>query len=155
LLAIFLCILVIIHLSLLHEVGSSNPFGLKLSKDALNFYKSYGLKDKFIFFSVLAAFVIVVFFYPNLLGHPDNYIKADSTVTPTHIVPEWYFLPFYAILRSVDNKILGVLAMLFSILILLVLPLSKRFVKNSLFIGSFDIEKNIFFYMFSICIVTL
>jgi quinol-cytochrome oxidoreductase complex cytochrome b subunit len=66
---------------------------------------------------------VLVFYYPNLLSHPDNYVKANPYSTPKHIVPEWYFLPFYAILRSVPNKLLGILAMFGSILILFILPL--------------------------------
>jgi quinol-cytochrome oxidoreductase complex cytochrome b subunit len=70
---------------------------------------------------MLFVYLFITFFYPNILSHPDNYIKANPFVTPTHIVPEWYFLPFYAILRSIDDKALGVLAMIFSIVILIFL----------------------------------
>jgi ubiquinol-cytochrome c reductase cytochrome b subunit len=72
---------------------------------------------------MLAGFTLYVYFFPNNLGHPDNYIEANPMVTPTHIVPEWYFLPFYAILRSIPNKLLGVIAMFVSILILFLLAL--------------------------------
>jgi ubiquinol-cytochrome c reductase cytochrome b subunit len=73
--------------------------------------------------TILAGFTLYVYFFPNNLGHPDNYIEANPMVTPTHIVPEWYFLPFYAILRSIPNKLLGVIAMFVSILILFLLAL--------------------------------
>ena len=75
----------------------------------------------FLFFLVLS---IIVFYYPNLLGHSDNYIPANPMQTPASIVPEWYLLPFYAILRSIPNKLLGVIAMFGSLLILLILPLT-------------------------------
>ena len=77
----------------------------------------------FAFFLFVLVFSIFVFFYPNVLGHSDNYIPANPLVTPPHIVPEWYFLPFYAILRSIPNKLGGVVAMISAILILLFLPL--------------------------------
>jgi len=88
------------------------------------------------FFSIIGFLsILTVFYYPNALGHPDNYIRADSLVTPKHIVPEWYFLPFYAILRAIPNKLGGVLAMFFSILILFLLPFLGRFkTKSSKFI---------------------
>jgi ubiquinol-cytochrome c reductase cytochrome b subunit len=73
--------------------------------------------------TILAGFTVYIYFFPNNLGHPDNYIEANPMVTPTHIVPEWYFLPFYAILRSIPNKLLGVIAMFVSILILFLLAL--------------------------------
>jgi len=85
-------------------------------------YPYYIIKDLLGVLFFLAFFAFFVFFYPNILGHSDNYIPANPLVTPTHIVPEWYFLPFYAILRSIPNKLLGVLALLFSILVLLLLP---------------------------------
>ena len=73
-------------------------------------------------FGFFIYFFIFVFFYPNVLGHPDNYIPANPMVTPTHIVPEWYFLPFYAILRSIPEKLMGVVSLLNSILVLLIVP---------------------------------
>lgn len=85
-------------------------------------YPYYILKDLLGVILFFAFFAFFVFFSPNLLGHPDNYIPANPMVTPAHIVPEWYFLPFYAILRSIPNKLLGVLALLFSIFALIMLP---------------------------------
>jgi len=155
LLAILLCILVLIHLSLLHEVGSSNPIGIYLQKDNDPFNRLFGYKDFYSLMLAMLCFIYILFFQPDLLGHPDNYIKADPLSTPAHIVPEWYFLPFYAILRSIDSKFWGVIFMLLSILILLFLPLCNRTVKNSTFIGSTEYEKHIFFYLFSVSIITL
>lgn len=120
--------LVLIHLALLHESGSSDPVAADSNKYNLhpaliNFYPYFYVKDLFAFFLGLTFYLIIVFYMPNALGHPDNYINADSMVTPAHIVPEWYFLPFYAILRSIPNKLGGVVAMAFSILSLAFLPL--------------------------------
>lgn len=90
--------------------------------DSIPFTPYYLLKDLFGFALFFAFFAGFIFFAPNMLNHPDNYIPANSTVTPPHIVPEWYSLPFYAVLRSVPNKIGGVLLMLSSILVLFLLP---------------------------------
>jgi quinol-cytochrome oxidoreductase complex cytochrome b subunit len=88
----------------------------------------------FAFFIFIIFFSLFVFFSPNVLGHPDNYIVANSLVTPPHIVPEWYFLPFYAILRSIPNKLGGVVAMVSAILVLLLLPfLNTSTVRSSKF----------------------
>src|SRR5690606_35536005 len=91
--------------------------------DYVSFYPYFYVKDLFAFLGFATFFSFFVFFYPNLLGYSDNYIPANPLVTPAHIVPEWYFLPFYAILRSIPNKLGGVLAMMRAILILLLLPL--------------------------------
>jgi len=103
--------LVLIHLALLHKDGSNNPIGINSSLDNIPFYPYFYVKDLFAFFILLLFFSFFVFYYPNTLGHPDNYIPANPLVTPVHIVPEWYFLPFYAILRSIPDKLGGVLAM--------------------------------------------
>jgi len=115
---------VVLHLVALHQHGSNNPLGIdrKGPQDSIPFHPYYTVKDLvglFVFLLVYAAFV---FFAPNLLGDPANYIPANSLSTPEHIVPEWYFLPYYAILRSVPNKLFGVVLMFGSILILFVLP---------------------------------
>lgn len=115
--------LVIIHLALLHKDGSGNPIGVNTATDNISFYPYFYVKDLLGFFVLLLLFSFFVFFYPNVLGHPDNYIPANPLVTPAHIVPEWYFLPFYAILRSIPDKLGGVLAMGGAIAILLALPL--------------------------------
>jgi quinol-cytochrome oxidoreductase complex cytochrome b subunit len=114
--------LVIIHLSLLHQDGSNNPLGINTNVDFISFYPYFYVKDLFAFFILVLMFTFFVAFYPNLLGHSDNYIPANPLSTPAHIVPEWYFLPFYAILRSIPDKLGGVVAMVSAILILLLLP---------------------------------
>jgi quinol-cytochrome oxidoreductase complex cytochrome b subunit len=123
--------LVFVHIWALRTVGSSNPLGIdvKSPKDQIPFHPYYTVKDMFGLGVFLLVYAAVLFFAPNFLGHPDNYIPADPLKTPPHIVPEWYFLPFYAILRSIDfpiwfidAKLLGVLAMLGSIAVLFVLP---------------------------------
>ena len=115
--------LVIVHLSLLHTTGSNNPLGINKNIDTVSFYPYFYVKDLFSFLALVAFFSFFVFFYPNTLGHADNYIPANPLVTPAHIVPEWYFLPFYAILRSIPDKLGGVVAMVGAILILAVLPI--------------------------------
>ena len=115
--------LTIVHLSLLHNNGSNNPLGINSNLDTVPFYPYFYVKDLFAFLLFLALFSFFVFFYPNALGHADNYIPANPLVTPPHIVPEWYFLPFYAILRSIPDKLGGVVAMVSAILILLLLPI--------------------------------
>jgi quinol-cytochrome oxidoreductase complex cytochrome b subunit len=102
--------------------------------DHVSFYPYYFVKDLFAFFCFLFIFAIFVFYYPNLLGDPNNYIPADPIHTPRHIVPEWYFLPFYVILRSIPHKVGGILAMLFSLLILYIIPfLNTSLVKDTSF----------------------
>jgi quinol-cytochrome oxidoreductase complex cytochrome b subunit len=115
--------LVITHIAILHTDGSNNPLGINTNVEIIPFYPYFYVKDLFASFFLLVVLSFFLFMYPNLLGHPDNYIIANSLVTPPHIVPEWYFLPFYAILRSVPNKLGGVIAMFCSILILLSLPI--------------------------------
>lgn len=114
--------LVIVHLVLLHQDGSSNPLGIPGNKLMVSFYPYFYVKDLFGFLLLMFVFSYFVFFSPNTLGHPDNYIRANPMTTPAHIVPEWYFLPFYAILRSIPNKLGGVVAMFGSIVVLFVLP---------------------------------
>jgi len=114
--------LVFVHLSLLHTAGSNNPLGINKNIDTVSFYPYFYVKDLLAFFVLLTFFSFFVFFFPNYLGHADNYIPANPLVTPAHIVPEWYFLPFYAILRSIPDKLGGVVAMVAAILILLLLP---------------------------------
>ena len=115
--------LTLVHLSLLHTSGSNNPLGINTNVDTVSFYPYFYVKDLLAFFILIALFSFFVFFYPNVLGHSDNYIPANPLVTPPHIVPEWYFLPFYAILRSIPDKLGGVVAMVSAILILLILPI--------------------------------
>nr|YP_004327627.1 cytochrome b [Cobitis takatsuensis]BAJ11462.1 cytochrome b [Cobitis takatsuensis] len=113
----------ILHLLFLHETGSNNPVGLNSDADKLSFHPYYSYKDLLGFAVVLLALTSLSLFSPNLLGDPDNFIPANPLVTPPHIKPEWYFLFAYAILRSIPNKLGGVLALLFSILVLMVVPI--------------------------------
>ncbi len=129
--------LVIVHIWAFHHTGNNNPTGVEVrrtsmadaKKDTVPFWPYFVIKDLFALSFILLIFVAFVFFMPNYLGHPDNYIEANPLVTPAHIVPEWYFLPFYAILRSVtfdiwfiDSKLGGVLAMFGSIAVMAVVP---------------------------------
>jgi len=115
--------LVGIHLFLLHLTGSNNSFGISFSSDGGSSFSPYYLiKDLHGIFLFLMFFSVFLFFAPNYLGHPDNYIQANPLVTPPHIVPEWYFLPFYAILRSIPDKLSGVLALAAAIVSLFLLP---------------------------------
>lgn len=114
---------VILHLALLHKDGSNNPLGINTNVDTVSFYPYFYVKDLFSFLILVTLFSFFVFFYPNALGHSDNYIPANPLSTPAHIVPEWYFLPFYAILRSIPDKLGGVVAMISAILVLMLLPL--------------------------------
>jgi len=114
--------LVGLHLILLHDHGSNNPAGISSEFDKSPFSPYYIVKDMYGVVLFFIFFSLFVFFMPNLLGHSDNYIPANALVTPAHIVPEWYFLPFYAILRSIPDKLFGVLAMIFSIVTLALVP---------------------------------
>lgn len=128
--------IVIFHVIALHIVGSNNPSGIEPidTRDTVSFAPFTTSKDLFAMLIFLLAFVIITMYAPNYLGHPDNYIPADPLITPAHIVPEWYFLPFYAILRAIPDKLMGVIAMISSIAVLGLLPwldLSK--VRSSVF----------------------
>ncbi|MBU8536353.1 cytochrome b [Falsiroseomonas tokyonensis] len=115
---------VFLHVAALHITGSNNPLGIdpKGPQDTLPFHPYYTAKDSVGLIVYFIVFAFLVFFMPNYLGHPDNYIPANPLVTPAHIVPEWYFLPFYAILRAVPDKLGGVLLMFGSIAVLFILP---------------------------------
>lgn len=144
--------LVVFHLVCLHNWGSNNPLGLNSKIDTFSFTPFFFVKD----FSYLNVFLfgisIFIFFSPNYLGHPDNYILANPLVTPNHIVPEWYFLPFYAILRALPDKLLGTIFLALSILILLVLPFFLTFpIRSSYFKPVFEI----FFWGFVVIALTL
>ena len=120
--------MVVLHLWALHRFGSNNPLGIdaKGPQDKIPFHPYYTIKDMFGLGIFFIFFGWMVFFFPNYLGHPDNYIPANPLSTPAHIVPEWYFLPFYAILRSIPDKLLGVIAMFAAIGILFILPWLDR-----------------------------
>lgn len=112
----------IVHMLFLHDTSSSNPLGLSPHIDILPFHPYHTYKDLLGFILLLLVLVAIALFSPNLLGDPDNFTPANPLVTPTHIKPEWYFLFAYAILRSIPNKLGGVLALLASILVLLAVP---------------------------------
>ena len=112
----------VLHLIVIQHAGSNNPLGIHFLVDSIPFSPYYIIKDVLGVVAFGIFFAVFLFFMPNLLGHPDNYIPANPLVTPAHIVPEWYFLPFYAILRAVPDKLFGVLAMLFAIISLALLP---------------------------------
>ncbi|RPG99264.1 MAG: cytochrome b/b6 [Candidatus Pelagibacter sp. TMED118] len=129
--------LVILHIWALHVPGNNNPIGIDIKKpsnDTVPFHPYIVIKDLFALLLFLLVFAFFVFYSPNILGHSDNYIEANPLVTPAHIVPEWYLLPFYAILRSVPDKLLGVIAMFAAIFVLVILPwLDTSKVRSALF----------------------
>ena len=139
----------LIHLSLLHREGSNNPIGVNTNVDTIPFYPYFYVKDLLAFFILITFFSFFLFFYPNVLGHSDNYIPANPLVTPPHIVPEWYFLPFYAILRSIPDKLGGVAAMGGAIVILAFLPyINTSEVRSSKFRPIFGILYWFLFFNF-------
>ncbi len=119
---------VVLHIVALHRFGSNNPIGIdtKGKQDTISFHPYYTIKDIVGIALFLLLLAVAVFFFPNAMGHPDNYIPANPMQTPAHIVPEWYFLPFYAILRAVPDKLGGVLLMFGAIAILFILPWLDR-----------------------------
>nr|ACR83314.1 cytochrome b [Poecilia gillii]ACR83315.1 cytochrome b [Poecilia gillii]ACR83317.1 cytochrome b [Poecilia gillii] len=112
----------LVHLIFLHETGSNNPIGLNSDADKISFHPYFSYKDLLGFILLLTTLIALALFSPNLLGDPENFTPANPLVTPPHIKPEWYFLFAYAILRSIPNKLGGVLALLASILVLMVIP---------------------------------
>jgi ubiquinol-cytochrome c reductase cytochrome b subunit len=133
------------HLIALHQHGSNNPVGIEALIDKIPFHPYYSIKDLYGAILFLIFFSFFIFFYPNMLGHSDNYIPANPLVTPTHIVPEWYFLPFYAILRSIPDKLGGVIAMVLSIAVLAILPMVHT---SDIRSGSFRPLFKPFFWLF-------
>nr|ACF75219.1 cytochrome b [Thraupis abbas]UYG47302.1 cytochrome b [Thraupis abbas] len=115
--------LTLVHLTFLHETGSNNPMGIPSDCDKIPFHPYYTIKDILGFVLMLTLLVSLALFSPNLLGDPENFTPANPLVTPPHIKPEWYFLFAYAILRSIPNKLGGVLALAASILVLFLMPL--------------------------------
>jgi quinol-cytochrome oxidoreductase complex cytochrome b subunit len=147
LLPFFIVGLAILHIALLHKDGSNNPLGIDSSTDKIPFYPYFYIKDLFTSLLFISFFSLFLFYYPNLLGHPDNYIPANPMVTPAHIVPEWYFLPFYAILRSIPDKLGGVLAMFGSIIVLFLIPfINQSEVRSSTFR---PIYRKFFWFLFA------
>jgi quinol-cytochrome oxidoreductase complex cytochrome b subunit len=144
--------LVLIHLYLLHNSGSGNPIGDCIKVDQVPFLSFFYIKDIYSLLIFLFFFSAILFYYPNMLGHPDNYIEANSLITPLSIVPEWYFLPFYAILRSIPSKLGGVCAMLSSILVWSFLPyLASSSIRSSFFRPLFQV----FFWLLISAIILL
>jgi quinol-cytochrome oxidoreductase complex cytochrome b subunit len=115
--------LALLHLALLHQVGSNNAIGTEAVCNKISFAPYFVIKDFFSLIILLIFIGYLVCFEPNILGHPDNYLKANAIVTPAHIVPEWYFLPFYAILRSIPSKLGGVICIGAAIIVIAFLPL--------------------------------
>nr|YP_010166619.1 cytochrome b [Hydroporus planus]ANJ70238.1 cytochrome b [Hydroporus planus]QRV62710.1 cytochrome b [Hydroporus planus] len=118
--------LVIIHLLFLHQTGSNNPLGTNSNMDKIPFHPYFSFKDIMGFVILLMTLTLITLINPYMLGDPDNFIPANPLVTPIHIQPEWYFLFAYAILRSIPNKLGGVIALVMSILILIILPFSNK-----------------------------
>jgi quinol-cytochrome oxidoreductase complex cytochrome b subunit len=142
----------LIHLALLHKVGSNNPIGSDTGVDDIPFYPYFVSKDVFAFSVYLVVFATFVFYFPNVLNHPDNCIPADPLQTPAHVVPEWYFLPYYAILRSIPHKAGGIVAMLGSLLVLFLIPFTNTSdVRNTTYRPLFKI----FFWIFILDFVIL
>lgn len=145
---------VVLHIWALHVPGSNNPAGIepKTDKDTLSFHPYFTAKDGFAIACFLVFYAWFAFYIPNYLGHADNYIEANPLKTPPHIVPEWYYLPFYAILRSIPSKLGGFLAMFGAVLILAALPwLDNSKVKS----GSYRPLFRIFFWVFVLDAVLL
>ena len=138
--------LVFLHIWALHVPGANNPLGIDATPaDKIPFFPYYVMKDVFGLGVFVVIYFIAVFWFPNALGDPVNYEKANALVTPPHIVPEWYYLPFYAILRAIPNKLLGVVAMFGAILIMFVLPWLDRHPVRS---ASFRPIYRVFFWLF-------
>jgi len=116
---------VFLHLVFLHQSGSNNPLGINCNSDRVPFHTYYSTKDALGFIIALTLFITVVLFTPNIITDPENFLLANPLVTPVHIKPEWYFLWVYAILRSIPNKLGGVLALFAALLILFILPLTS------------------------------
>jgi len=154
LLPFMIAAVVVLHIWALHVPGSNNPTGVevKSGKDTLPFHPYFTVKDGFGLVCFLIFFAWFVFYIPNYLGHADNYIVANPLKTPPHIVPEWYYLPFYAILRSIPSKLGGVCCMFGSILLFAVLPwLDTSKVKSAAYRPLY----RIFFWVFVACVVGL
>ncbi len=146
--------IVILHIWALHVPGNNNPTGIEVKndKDTVPFHPYYTIKDGFAIVAFLVVYALFVFYAPNYMGDPVNYVPANPLATPAHIKPEWYYLPFYAILRSIPNKLLGVIAMFSSILILLALPwLDTSRVRSGKYRPIFKLE----FWVFGLVCIAL
>nr|YP_010464247.1 cytochrome b [Borboresthes tibialis]UUL71624.1 cytochrome b [Borboresthes tibialis] len=143
--------MVMVHLLFLHQTGSSNPLGLKSNVDKIPFHPYFSLKDILGFLVMVMGLILLSLTNPYMLGDPENWIPANPLVTPVHIQPEWYFLFAYAILRSIPNKLGGVIALALSIAILYILPFTnkKMFMSNSFY----PLNKMLFWMMTAIVIL--
>ena len=124
----------VLHIGILHQDGSNNPLGISSLTDKISFFPYFIIKDTMSLVVFLIFFSYFVYYSPNTLGHPDNYIPGNPMQTPPHIVPEWYCLPSYAILRAIPNKLLGVIALFAAVLIPAILPfVSTSEIRSSLY----------------------
>nr|AML26068.1 cytochrome b [Staphylinidae sp. BMNH 1274252] len=143
--------LVMVHLLFLHQTGSNNPLGTNSNMDKIPFHPYFSLKDLFGFIVMITLLTLLSLINPYLLGDPDNFIPANPLVTPIHIQPEWYFLFAYAILRSIPNKLGGVIALVLSIAILFIMPfLNKKMIQSTSF---YPINKIMFWFLLTILIL--
>nr|YP_009175510.1 cytochrome b [Phyllomimus detersus]ALG66362.1 cytochrome b [Phyllomimus detersus] len=143
--------MVLIHLLFLHQTGSNNPLGTNSNIDKIPFHPYFSLKDIFGMMLMLTMLTLLTLIKPYLLGDPDNFIPANPLVTPIHIQPEWYFLFAYAILRSIPNKLGGVIALVLSIAILMIMPLYNK--NNFRSLQFYPINQILFWIMTSIIIM--
>lgn len=142
----------IIHLLFLHQTGSNNPLGINRNSDKIPFHPYFSYKDIFGFVIIIISLTFLNLIAPYILGDPDNFIPANPLVTPPHIQPEWYFLFAYAILRSIPNKLGGVIALVMSIAILFILPFSNKFTFQS---SQFYPLNQILFWIITITVILL
>nr|YP_010563176.1 cytochrome b [Cnethodonta grisescens]UYX61182.1 cytochrome b [Cnethodonta grisescens] len=151
LLPFIILMMTMIHLLFLHQTGSNNPLGLNSNLDKIPFHPFFSFKDLIGFIILLFLLIMLTLTNPYLLGDPDNFIPANPLVTPVHIQPEWYFLFAYAILRSIPNKLGGVIALIMSILILIILPLT--FNKKMQGIQFYPINQTLFWFLITLIIL--
>lgn len=143
--------LVMIHLLFLHQTGSNNPLGINRNIDKIPFHPYFSFKDLFGFIIIIIILTLLTLINPYLLGDPDNFVPANPLVTPIHIQPEWYFLFAYAILRSIPNKLGGVIALVVSIAILIIIPFTnKKKISRTAF---YPIRKTLFWALVTILIL--
>jgi len=142
----------LVHILLLHAAGSSNPLLITSSTEIIKFFPYFYFKDLLAFLVMLFILIFMSLSYPNMFSHSDNYILANPMVTPTHIVPEWYFLPFYAILKTIPSKLGGAVFMVTAILALLYMPLVDNYPYSVIV---YDTHWRIFFFLFVINFVGL
>nr|UAM92175.1 cytochrome b [Deleaster bactrianus] len=150
LLPFIIAAMVMIHLLFLHQTGSNNPLGLNSNNDKMPFHPYFSTKDIFGFLMLISSLMMLTLINPYMLGDPDNFIPANPLSTPIHIQPEWYFLFAYAILRSIPNKLGGVLALVLSISILFILPFSSKIIQSTQF---YPINKIMFWMLLSIVLM--